>query len=279
MTNEYWDRILQIIKEAGQIALRYRDDSAPDFKPDKSIITQADKDISRLAQEHLKDFLKRPGHILIDEEDQDAGRYLNAEVLKNTSYIFAIDPIDGTRAYANRWPHFGISIGVIKDLKPWLGAVYFPVLRELFYCDGDKSYFVQNAFNKNEIKRPITPIDQTINKLSIFLLTDSFFKRFEWDFTDCHIMIPACAVVDLCWPTIGRACGAIMKSYLWDFAGSWPILHSAGLALRSLASDKELREIHVDDFVKEKTLWKLKEHYIISSARNFPILKNKIKSR
>ena len=61
-----------------------------------------------------------------------------------------MDPIDGTRLYANRMPTFGISLGLLKDLKPWLGVVYFPVLKELFYCDGKEAYFVQNAFSPNQ---------------------------------------------------------------------------------------------------------------------------------
>ena len=74
-----------------------------------------------------------------------------------SSLIWAVDPIDGTRLYANRMPLFGISIGLIKDLKPWLGAVYFPMLKELFYCDGTEAYFVQDAFGAQELKTRIVP--------------------------------------------------------------------------------------------------------------------------
>ena len=279
MNNEYLEVILRLIQDAGQIAIRYREDSSPAFKPDKSIITTADKEISALANDRLKNILARPGHILVDEEDANSQRYLNKDSLAANPLIFSIDPIDGTRIYANRWPMFGISIGLIKDRKPWMGAVYFPVLDELFYCDGTNSYFVQNAFKENETKRPIVPIDLPINKHTVFLLTDSFFHHYDWDFTDCHIMIPACAVVDLSWPTIGRACGSMMKSYLWDFAGSWPILKSAGLGLRTLSAGKLLEQIDTDLFIQDKTPWRLKEPYILSSERNFPILRGKIKPR
>lgn len=276
MSNEYLEKMKEVCFKAGQIALQHRDNSSPSFKTDQSIVTKADKEISGLTQELLKGFLSRPGHILIDEEDENRLRCLDQGFLDKSPYIFAIDPVDGTRIYANGMPNFGISIGLLKEQKPWLGAVYFPVLGELFYCDGIESYFVKNAFQESETKTRIKPIDQQISKQTLFFLTDSFFNRFDWDFKECHILIPACAVVDLCWPAIGRGCGSIMKSYLWDFAGSWPIVLSAGLNLRSWETGKALERIEADLFSKEKTPWKLKDHYILSSERNFPILRDKI---
>ena len=87
----------------------------------------------------------------------DIIEYLDQKRLDQTSFIWALDPIDGTRLYANRMPLFGISIGLIKDLKPWLGVVYFPMLKELFYCDGTEAYFVQDAFGPQETKTRIVP--------------------------------------------------------------------------------------------------------------------------
>ncbi len=267
---------MQLAFEGGQIALHYRENSSPSLKSDRSVVTRADQEVSALAHGIFKDFLKRPDHILIDEEDEKRLQYLNEDSLQKFPYIFAIDPVDGTRGYANRMPHFGISIGLLKCLKPWLGVVYFPVLKEIFYCDGERSYFVQNAFQKDEVKAVISPIDQEINKQAIFLLPDSYFNRFEWDFENCHIMIPACAAVDLCWPAVGRGCGSLIKSYLWDFAGSWPIVQSAGLDFRHWRTGKVLDNLTMESLDQDKTPWKLKEYYIVSSERNFPILQRKI---
>ena len=277
MSNEYLEIMKQLANEGGQITLRYRHDSSPAFKADQSIITRSDKEISALAHRLLKKFLSRPGHILIDEEDELRQRYLDQNVLDQSPYIFTIDPVDGTRIYANGMPNFGISIGLLKEGRPWLGVVYFPVLGELYYCDGQESYFVKNAFELNEVKTIIKPVDQLINKHTLFLLMDSFFKHFDWDFKDCHIIIPACAVVDMCWPAVGRGCGSFLRSYLWDFAGSWPIVLSAGLNLRSWESGKVMEKISEDLFFTDKNPWKLKDHYILSSERNFPVLRGKIK--
>jgi len=121
----YLERMLSIVQEAGGIALDLIQHSDPGLKKDHSIITLADKAISTLVRERLHDFLQDPQHILIDEEDGGSAEYLDQERLDRTSFIWALDPIDGTRLYANRMPLFGVSIGLIKDLKPWLGVVYF----------------------------------------------------------------------------------------------------------------------------------------------------------
>src|ERR1700690_2803518 len=124
----YLERMLSFVREAGGIALDLIENSDPGLKKDHSIITLADRAISKLARDKLSDFLQNPQHILIDEEDPKAIEYMDQKRLDETPFIWALDPIDGTRLYANRIPLFGISLGLIKDLKPWLGVVYFPMI-------------------------------------------------------------------------------------------------------------------------------------------------------
>jgi len=274
----YLDCILSFAHEAGGIALDLISKSDPGLKKDHSIITLADKAISKLARERLKSFLQSPGHILIDEEEQAIVQYMDQGLLDKTPFIWALDPIDGTRLYANRMPLFGISLGLIKDLKPWLGVVYFPMLRELFYCDGTDAYFVQDAFGPNATKTRIVPLDEELSARSIFFCNDSFFNKFYWIDKDFNIMINACAVVNLCWPAIGRGVGSFLKCHLWDFAGCWPIIRRAGFALRRVSDGKVLDKLEVDLFNREP-LWNMKEYYLISSERNFQQILSKIGRR
>ena len=270
----------RIAKKGGRIALDLLDDSTPSLKPDLSVLTKADLAISALARRELKGLLSQAEHILIDEEDKDHRRYFDQKTLESATYTWVLDPIDGTRSFANRMPIFGISIGLLKDLQPWLGVVYFPMLKELFYCDGRNSYFVRNAFTAKAESKRLKPIDQQITRQSIFLATDSYFKNFEWDFSFCTVMVHSCAVVDLCWPAIGRACGEIFRSNLWDLAGSWPIFRSAGLELRHLDTGRVFDRVETELFVGQgDQTWKLKDYYILSSQRNYPIIKERLKPK
>lgn len=272
----YLQRMLSFVREAGGIALDLIDHSDPGLKKDRSIITLADKAISKLARAKLADFLQDPGHILIDEEDPNIVEYLDQKRLDGSSFIWALDPIDGTRLYANRMPLFGISIGLIKDLKPWLGVVYFPMLNELFYCDGTEAYFVRDAFGSQEIKTRIVPAGEELSALSLFFCNDTFFDKFYWKDKDFHIMIHACAVVNLCWPTIGRGLGCFARCHLWDFAGSWPIIRKAGMDLRRISDGKVLDRLEADLFINDPIAWHMKEYYLVSSEHNYQLILSKI---
>lgn len=278
-SDAYLERMLSIAREAGGIALELIDKSAPGLKKDHSIITLADKAISNLTRERLSDFLQSPEHVLIDEEDPGIVEYLDQSRLDKIPFIWALDPIDGTRLYANRMPLFGISLGLIKDLKPWLGVVYFPMLKELFYCDGKEAYFVQDAFGPKETKTRIVPLNEELSPRSLFFCNDTFFEKFFWRDKDFHIMIHACAVVNLCWPVIGRGIGCFLRCHLWDFAGSWPIIRCAGIDLRRVSDGKVLERVEADLFAREPLSWHMKEYYLISSERNFSQIQSKIGKR
>lgn len=261
--------------EAGEIALKFWGKSKPSLKADRSILTLADKAISELAHHKLSKLLSSGEHILIDEEDPAIAQYLDKDILNRAKYIWSVDPIDGTRNYANQIPPFAVSIGLMKNLKPWMGVVYFPVLQELFYCDGKKTFFIERFGTKEQKKTLIKSVQKEVNGQTYFLITDHFFKRFDWDHKDCRVMIQSCAVVEMCWPTIGRGCGGLIKSSIWDFAGSWPIVRAAGMDLRSLRKGKRLDHLDINAF-DPKIPWRLNDFYVISNEKNYPILRSKI---
>ena len=277
MGEEYLARMKHIAFRGGKIALELISSGDYHLKPDKSVLTKADVEISKLSRNVIDDLLKTSDHMLIDEENTESAEYSDDSHLENTPFIWAIDPIDGSRAFSNRMPNFGISIGLLKELKPWLGVVYFPMFGELFYSDGKQSFFVQNAFTEREETKLISPVDHQISSRSIFISNDSFFENFDWDFSECKLMNPLCAVLGLCWPTIGRGCGAFFGAHIWDFAGSWPIFLSAGLSLRSYQTGKEITQLDITLFARgSEDPWKLREFYILSSEQNFSLLKGKI---
>ena len=118
MESLYLQSMLDFVQKAGKVAMACLKDQHYDFKKDHSVITKADKDISIMGREALAGFLKDPAHILIDEEDPRIAEYLEQVRHNKTKFIWAVDPIDGTRLYANRMPLFGVSLGLLKDLKP-----------------------------------------------------------------------------------------------------------------------------------------------------------------
>lgn len=282
MNNEakqYLDVMMAIAKEAGQMALDFIHDSTPDLKVDQSVITKADRAISDFTRGRLEKFLSTPDHVLLDEEDPHMAAYLNQERLDQTKFLWSIDPIDGTRLYANRMPLFGVSLGLLKDLKPWLGVVYFPMSHELFYCDGDNAFFVEHAFTSQEIKTLIRVNAETVSPKSLFYCDATVLKKYYFNDEDFNIMGIPCAVVNLCWPTIGRGIGCYQRCNLWDIAGSWPIVQKAGFDFRRLSDGKVMDRVEAVLFEEGATAWKMKEPYLITTEANFELIRSKMVRR
>ncbi len=273
----YVKTLLSLVRDAGRIALRLIDDSHPGLKPDNSIITDGDLAISRLAHQRLRKLMATGRHALIDEEDPRKGDYLNEAFLERTPFIWAIDPIDGTRSYANRMPHYGISVGLIRNRKPWLGAVYFPSLRELFYCDGVRAYYVTDPFTRRAKSTQIKPVAEKLSHRSVFILSDAVGEELLWRSKDCRYMVLATAVTEFCWPCIRRGCGSLSRTHLWDVAGSWPIVAKAGLKFRSFTTGKSLERLDAGLFEPHKKSWRLKDYYILSSQKNFAGLRERVR--
>ncbi len=277
MENKLLDHMIKLALVGGKISLKIMQNSKPTLKPDRSVVTRADIAISAMIRKNLQAYLKTPQHILIDEEDKKSSRFFDQMALEKIPYVWVIDPIDGTRSFANRMPFYGVSIGLLKDLKPWLGVIYFPALDELFYSNGQKSFFVKGATTVKPKKVLIKLTDQEINAHSVFFGSDGFFKTFNWDFSLCQMMTPSCAVLDLCFPSVGRGAGAFFNAHIWDFAGAWPIFRSAGLDLRNLTTGKVIDRLDIDLFQgKGDKTWRLREFYILSSKRNYPIIRDAI---
>jgi fructose-1,6-bisphosphatase/inositol monophosphatase family enzyme len=94
------------------------------------------------------------------------------------------------------------------------------------------------------------------------------------------VMMVGCAALDLCWPVIERGAGGFFKSYLWDFAGSWPICRMAGLDLRSLRTGAVMDVLDLKFFEgKGSRTWKIKDHLFLSNKLNFSYLQKRLQLR
>lgn len=86
-------------------------------------VTNADHAIDARLKEILT--AARPGYGWLSEETAADLSQLEKE------YVFVVDPIDGTRAFVNSGDHFGVSVGLLHNGQPILGAVYRPVEHQL----------------------------------------------------------------------------------------------------------------------------------------------------
>ncbi len=110
-------------RAAGECALRFRDSLGPvRYKGEKDLVTEADLECDRLIRARLQAAF--PDHDLLTEE----GGALD----QGSEYRWFVDPIDGTVNYAHGLPLWGVSIGLGRGDELLCGAVYLPVLDELY---------------------------------------------------------------------------------------------------------------------------------------------------
>lgn len=58
---------------------------------------------------------------------------------------WVLDPIDGTSNFSRGIPHYAVSVGLVEDGVPVVGAVYNPNTQELFSFEKGKGAFLNDA--------------------------------------------------------------------------------------------------------------------------------------
>jgi myo-inositol-1(or 4)-monophosphatase len=204
----------------GRLALEYFHRAQVSWKPDGSMVTDADLAIQeQIAVEIARAF---PDDAVVGEEGQPSdGR---SEAL----YSWVIDPIDGTNNFGRGLPGFSISIGVLRNRQPFAGAVYDPVTRWLFTaCAGAGAWL-------NE--RPLRTRPAPLSRQSLFAIRtpledgvppfiEGWLRRYRlrrFGSTALHLCYVALGALDLVYDH---------RASLWDIAGAVPILLESGAVI------------------------------------------------
>lgn len=121
--------LVKAVRAAGDLAKKHFDLGHTDIskKSDNSPVTNADIAVNAFLNGYLCG--ARPDYGWLSEETQDDGSR------RQKSRVFVVDPIDGTRAFIKRKPHFVISVAVLDHDQVVAGALYNPLTSECFEAD------------------------------------------------------------------------------------------------------------------------------------------------
>jgi len=115
---------VEAARAAGQVALKHYGGSvAVTLKPDRSPVTQADKEAEQVIVELLRSAFPAYGFL---------GEEFGAQGDQTVRWI--IDPIDGTRNFVRGVPFWATLIGLEENGEVTLGVVYNPVTGDLFHA-------------------------------------------------------------------------------------------------------------------------------------------------
>ena len=164
-----------------------------------------------------------PDHFILSEED--------GTVEQDSPYKWIIDPIDGTVNYAYGIPICCVSIGLEKDGKMIMGAVYNPFINEFFFAERGQGAYLNDkrihVTQKNELIHsclvtgfPYTYLDSPNGPLEVF---SKLIKK------GIPVRRLGSAAIDLCWVAAGRFDGFYEhKLSAWDSAAGFIIVEEAG---------------------------------------------------
>jgi myo-inositol-1(or 4)-monophosphatase len=270
------DLILSFMRDAGEIAINSQDKILNQEKPDKSIVTQADLDISHLFESYLSDLVNTGDNVIIDEEKpcsvSEAFHKINTR-----KYTWIIDPIDGTSPYFNGLPFWGIAVALYENKKPYMSFMFFPQLKQLVYCENGNVYKISNPFSDFQKKEKISLQKRSFTNQSIILGDlHCFPKDIVFDHSKAIMMDLYSAYVFALYTVLGNTAGAFIGtlSSLWDIAATIPIAKCLGLKLFNVNNDKPIDELS-QDVINDN--WKLKDTYLLCHPDNYESIKKIIK--
>ncbi len=207
--------ILEIAREAGGIALSHFGRTEGTLKADNSWVTQADVDVEAFLRREIES--RRPNDAILGEE--------GANPTPSSPVVWAIDPIDGTRAFNHGLPVWGVSIGVFENGEPAMGAFTLPVIGDVYHTDGASAFY--NG-------RTLAPPKPALDANALLLVSEGAFKRLRIDYPGKTLSLGS-AAAHLCYVARGCAVGAFDHASIWDYAAGAAILKVLGIRLRYLS--------------------------------------------
>jgi len=127
----------QIIREAGYLAKGFYEEGVDcEYKVSASdFVTKADREVEFFIRAKIKE--KYPDHAIMGEEHDLEGD-------ENAEYKWVIDPIDGTRNFVKHIAIWCTLIGITKNSKPYMSAVYDAINDELFFAQKGKGAYLND---------------------------------------------------------------------------------------------------------------------------------------
>ena len=125
----------------------YNDSEFIDFKKkkDNSPLTKAD----RASHNIISKILKNTKIEIISEEKKIA----EFDKRKKWKYYWLVDPLDGTKEFIKKNGEFTVNIALIKNNIPYIGIVYCPTFKTLYWNDPKTGSYKKHINNVIKLKK------------------------------------------------------------------------------------------------------------------------------
>ncbi len=228
--------VVDLTRRAGEMALSFFGKTTGHLKSDRSWVTEADLAVEKFLRAAIT--RTRPQDAIIGEEG-------DKNIDPDAEFVWALDPIDGTRVFNHGFPVWGVSVGILREGEPYLGAFMLPAIGDLYHTDGRIAYLNGEA---------LPPPDPKIEENAVFLISEGAYKSKAIEYPGKVISLGS-AAAHLCYVARGSAVGAMDRAGIWDYAAGAAILRSQGIKCRYISgSEVDFVTLFDGKAVREPTL-------------------------
>jgi len=229
---EILEKITSLMRDCARIILDAK--RSADMIEEKSghanFVTTYDKKV----QDELKKGLLAivPGADFAGEEEENFS-------VSMTGFTFVVDPIDGTTNFIHDLHASSISVGLLKDGRQYMGAVYNPYLDEMYTAIAGKGAMLNGrkiSVSTSSLEGALSlfgtsPYNVELGKKSFELA----YKLFE---KSADVRRGGSAAIDLCTVAAGRA-NIYFELILspWDYCAGSLIVREAGGIVTTFEAD------------------------------------------
>ncbi|MDA8125542.1 MAG: inositol monophosphatase family protein [Deltaproteobacteria bacterium] len=210
-----------------------------EYKGEINLVTEADHLAEALIVERIGRFY--PGHDILAEE--------SAATANGSAFRWIIDPLDGTTNYAHGFPVFCVSIALEVAGVIQLGAVYNPMLKELFTAERGQGAFLNGTrlgvSRTRDLNKALLatgfPYDLRQDRNNNINYFRALAKSTQ------AVRRAGSAALDLAYVAAGRFDGFWeLKLMPWDTAAGWLLVEEAGGRITDLGGGSyDLRAPHI----------------------------------
>lgn len=234
--NKDYKKLLSIAEEAGKITKKYFGKNLKTTTKETlaDLKTVADCESDKYIVENIK--RQFPEYSIFSEE--------NGLIDNKSDYLFIIDPLDGTNNFVLGVPNFSVSIALTKNNKNIFGAIYDPILDNLYYAEVGKGAFLNNKRIKVNTQNKIS--QATVSYTCGYVNSKSYSKRIisRLDAIGVKRRIENWSpALDFCLLALGRIEAVINnRNDICDYAAGKLIAKEAGAIVTDFKGKKEIDE-------------------------------------
>ena len=222
------EKIMEIYNASEYIDFESKNDNSP--------LTIADKK----SHDTIVSMLKKTGTHIISEESES----IDYKIRKKWKEYWLIDPLDGTKEFIKKNGEFTVNIALIKNNSPFIGIVYCPVKKILYWNDSNKNVFKKIIGKEKKQLNKRKKIDQVKKNLRVIVSrshlnedTTQYIKKLnDPQLISCGSSLKFLYIADNKADIYPRF-GPTME---WDTAAAHSILKALDIMVTNLEDKREL---------------------------------------